>query len=100
MTSDEGEDLTIKFEAPRPKPGLFPEPYDPSNYSEPYAHYWVGKLKESVENYENKIAIQKKEVIFPTHSVVNFKTGEPETVEEIVVKNNDISDLSNLLSLF
>ena len=100
MTSDEGEDIKIKFEAPRPKPGLFPEPYDPEDYSEPYAKYWVGKLKESTENYEDKIAIQKKEVIFPTHTVTNFETGEPEIVDEIIVKNTDLSDISSLLSLF
>jgi hypothetical protein len=99
-TEDDEHEVTVKFECPKPKEGLFTEPYDPNSVEGDYAIYWVTKMKEAVENYEYKAAVQKKEIIFPGTSYMSPDTNTIEQVQEIKVKNSDISDISNLLSLF
>lgn len=101
MTDTENEDseVTIKFECPQPKEGLFEEPYDPETVEGDYAKYWVKKLKESTENYEYKAAIQKKEIVFPGTRYVN-QEGEVVEVEGTKISNTDIGDITNLLGLF
>ena len=67
MTSmeDDNIDVDVNIECPKPKQGLFPEPYNPANYGDnTYSKYWVTKLKTAQDNYENEYAIQRKEVIF------------------------------------
>lgn len=101
MTDTETEDseVTVKFECPKPKEGLFSEPYDPDKADGEYAKYWVGRLKTATENYEYKAAIQKKEVVFPGTSYVN-QNGELVEVKETKVGNSDIGDITNLLNMF
>ncbi len=97
---EDDTDITIRFECPRPKEGLFEEPYDPESVEGEYAKYWVGKFKIASENYEEKIAIQKKEIVFPGTSYYDVSKEEMVTTEETRVKNNDLGDIENLLSLF
>lgn len=100
-TSHEDDDveLTLKFECPKPKEGLFKEPYDPEQVEGGYAKYWVAKLKEAQENYEYKAAIQKKEIVFPGTGYVG-QDGNYVKVDEIRVKNDDLGDITNLLGYF
>lgn len=119
MTSLEDDDIEVSvfIECPRPKPGLFPEPYDPSDYDEnskPYSNYWVTKLQIAQKNYENEYAIQRKEVTFKgfgegeyqdqTGSTEFTEDGETKDYSEIygdyTFTNSDIGDITNLLSLF
>lgn len=101
MTDTENDDVevTLKFECPRPKEGLFKEPYNPDDVTGDYAKYWVGKLKTAQNNFENKAAIQKKEIVFPGSNYVN-QNGEFIQVEETKVSNTDLGDITNLLNLF
>lgn len=98
-TENENSEVTIKFECPQPKEGLFEEPYDPDTVEGDYAKYWVKKLKTSTENYEYKAAIQKKEIVFPGTRYVN-QEGEVVEVKESRISNTDIGDITNLLGLF
>ena len=102
MTDSEDDDVTVtvKIECPKPKEGLFTEPYDPDSYNGKYAKYWVEKFKTAAENYEYKAAIQKKEIVFPGTEYVNPNDGSLVTVKEMKVKNTDIGDITNLLNLF
>ena len=100
LMDDPDLEVTIKYECPRPKEGLFEEPYDPESVEGDYAKYWVEKFKIATENYEYKIAIQKKEVIFPRHEYLDWETGKFKEVDEIRVKNNDLGDIENLLNLY
>lgn len=101
MTDTENDDIdvTIKLECPRPKEGILKEPYNPDSETGKYAKYWAGKYKTAQENYEDKAAIQRKEITFQGSNYVN-QNGEIVEVEEQKVKNNDIGDITNLLSLF
>ena len=56
--------------------------------------------KTALENSEEKLAIQKKSVTFPGTNFINYSTGELYETKTIVVKNNDLGDVSNLLGLF
>lgn len=112
MTSidDDATTVTIKYDCPRPKEGLFGmyvdedgnyvPLIDPSEAKGDYAKYWVNKLQESTKNYEYKMAIQKKEIIFPETEYFDPNTGEQKTVDEIKVVNTDLGDITNLLNLF
>ena len=105
-----GSDFYLTY--PCPEPGLdvsvyppvpiFNPPYDPSDYdenAEPWAYYWVGKLKEAADNYEKYAAIQRKEVLFPGTSYVG-QSGDTVIVPDTTFINNDLGDISNLLRLF
>ena len=102
-------DFYLAFPCPEPDDKVFANPdpekpteYDPSKYDEntqPWPFYWVTKMKQAEENYENEIAIQRKEITFPGSSFVG-QDGEPVTLDEMTIKNNDLSDISNLLRLF
>lgn len=101
MTSMEDDDVEVKVnvECPKPKPGLFQEPYDPDSVDSSYAKYWVGKMKTAQENYDNEYAIQRKEVVF-TGSTYLDQTGEAVVLDDYTFINSDLGDISNLLSLF
>ncbi len=106
---ESGSDFYMAFPCPEPDDKVFANPdptkpteYDPTKYDEntqPWPFYWVTKMKEAEENYENEIAIQKKEITFPGSSYVG-QDGETVTLDEMTIKNNDLSDISNLLRLF
>lgn len=96
---DDDVEITVNFECPRPKEGLFSEPYDPESVEGEYAKYWVGKLKEAQENFEYKSAIQKKEIVFPGTGFVD-QEGNYVKVDEIRVNNDDLGDITNLLGMF
>lgn len=98
-TTNDDVEVTIKFECPKPKYGIFKEPYDPEQVSGEYSKFWVNKLKIASENYEYKSAIQKKEIVFPGTGYVD-QNGEYIKVEELRVNNSDIGDITNLLNIF
>ncbi len=102
QTNDEGDDIKIKFEAPMPKENLFDDESGDlrEDLTGEYPKYWIERIKKSRENYENKAAIQKKEVVFADNKTVNFETGEVQNNESYTVKNNDTGFIENLLSLF
>lgn len=101
MTSMEDDDtiVTINIECPKPKPGLFQEPYDPESVDSSYAKYWVAKMKTAQENYENEYAIQRKEVVFKG-TTYQDQEGQDVTLPDYTFNNTDIGDITNLLSLF
>ena len=105
QTNDEDVDITIKFEAPVPKPRLFDptgllKEIDPSSYQGEYPKYWIEKINESRKNYENKIAIQKKEIIFAENKTVNFDDGSIVDNPGYTVVNNDLGYIESLISIF
>lgn len=93
-------EVTVFYECPMPKEGLFEEPYDPESAASEYSKYWLGKFKTAAENYEEKYAIQKKVIVFPGTEYMEGNTGTYHKVEETVVKNNDLGDIENLLNLY
>ena len=99
-TSDDNIEVTVKIECPRPKDGLFNEPYDPNRVVGEYAKYWMNQYKTAAENSETRLAIQKKTVTFPGTTFVNFSTGELYTTDTVEIGNNDLGDISNLLGMF
>ena len=116
MTSMEDDDIEVKvnIECPKPKPTLFPEPYNPEDYTDEkkYSKYWVTKLKTAQENYENEYAIQRKEVIFNGCSYLktdqlpegasadNYPEGWEIKLPDYTFNNSDLGDITNLLSMF
>lgn len=99
-TTDETVEVTVRIECPKPKDGLFEEPYNPDSVTGEYAKYWVNQYKIAHENSEHRMVIQKKSVIFPGTTYVNYETGEKYDTETVIIKNNDIGDISNLLGMF
>jgi hypothetical protein len=101
MTSieDDNTEVTVMIECPKPKEGLFEEPYDPSKVKGEYAKYWVGKLKTTAENYAARCTIQPREVVFPGTEYVN-SLGEIVKVEKTSVSRDDLGDITNLLASF
>lgn len=92
----------IAFPCPEPKDGVFEEPYDPTKWdsaTEPYAFYWVTKMKEATDNYEKSDTIQRKEVTFPGTSYIG-QDGDEVVINDYQFVNNDLGDISNLLRLF
>lgn len=105
-TNDEGEDIFVKYECPNPTPGLFDstglkEELDPEEYEEgSYPRYWAEKINKAKKNYEEKAAIQKKEIIFAENKTVDYQNGSIVTNEKYSVKNSDLGFIENLLSIF
>ena len=103
MTDTEDDEVTrtVHFECPRPKYGLFEEPYDPELVEGDYAKYWVAKMKETAENYEKAYAIQRKEIILKGTEYFDPITEDIITVDdEVVETNTGFGDITNLLNLF
>ena len=98
-TEDDNVEMVVKFECPKPKEGLFQEPYDTSKCSGEYSKYWVGRLKTAVDNFELKSTVQRKEVIFPGTTYVDSK-GDVVELEDTKFSNNDLGDITNLLNIF
>ena len=98
-TEDDNVEIVVKFECPKPKEGLFKEPYNPKEQIGEYAKYWVTRLKTTVDNYELKSTVQRKEVIFPGTTYVDSK-GEVVELEDTKFSNNDLGDITNLLNIF
>lgn len=96
---NEDSEVTIKYECPRPKEGLYLEPYDLSKADGEYSKYWIGRLKAAVANYEASSAIQKKEIVFPGTSYIN-QNGNLVELTETKENNSDIGDITNLLGMF
>jgi hypothetical protein len=104
QTNDEDQDILIKYEAPSPKPGLFDpsglEELNPDDYNGEYPKYWIEKINEAKKNYEDKTAIQKKEIVFADNKTVNFDNGAIVNNSKYTVKNNDLGFIENLLAMF
>ena len=106
MTDTDNEDnyITVKYECPKPKEDLFIDPetkelYDDDDVEGEYSKYWLKKIKQAIENSKKSLAIQRKEVTFSGTQYID-QTGQPVELEDTVFKNNDLGDISNLLSLF
>lgn len=106
MTDSENDDveLTLKFDCPRPFDNMFikedtGEVIPISEAEGAYAEYWVPRLHTAFENYEKQIAIQRKEITFAGTTYMDQK-GNQVKVDDITVKNNDVSDITNLLNIF
>jgi hypothetical protein len=101
MTDSENDDVEIdvKYECPKPKIGVFPEPYDPETVEGEYAKYWVGRMKEASENYEKAYAIQRKEILLKGTEYMD-QEGNIATIEDSVESNTNLGDIMNLLNLF
>ena len=100
MIDNPDVEITVNFECPKPKAGLFEPPYDPEQVEGEYAKYWVSRLKTAEENYNKSIAIQKKEIIFPETEYLSWETGDSKKVEKTVIENNDLGPIDNLLNLY
>ena len=104
MTNDEGDDITIKYEAPAPKPRLFDSTgvaeLNPDDWAGEYPKYWVQQIIDARKNYEDSMAIQKKEIVFAENKTINFEDGSIVDNPKYTVKNNDLADIESLLSLF
>lgn len=98
-TEDDNVEIVVKFECPKPKEGLFQEPYNPETQTGDYSKYWVERLKTAMDNYELKSTVQRKEVIFPGTTYVNSK-GDVVELEDTKFTNNDLGDITNLLNIF
>jgi hypothetical protein len=96
---DDTVEVTVKVECPRPKNGLFTEPYDPSTGKNDWEKYWLSKFKTAYDNATKYYTIQPKEIVFPGTEYVNPQ-GEIVTVEERSEVNNNLGDITNLLTLF
>lgn len=101
MTDSENDEneITINFECPKPKEGLFTEPYNPDAVDGEYAKYWVEKMRIASENYEKEYAIQRKEVLLKGTTYLDYNM-DPVTIEDKVEKNTGFGDIMNLLNLF
>ena len=114
QTSIESDDIevTINFECPKPKEGLFDDLWesniDPENETVlsmgDYTAYWYKKVYTARTNYQNEMTIQKKEVTFEPVTMTDYSNENFGEVKEVVpgytIKNDDLGDISNLLSLF
>lgn len=113
MTDMENDDATVKvkIECPKPKEGLFMD-YQTGELVEDseinggdleddsiYSVYWFKKFKQAKENADKYLAIQRKEVTFTGTTYVS-QDGSSITTDDIVYKNSDLGDITNLLSLF
>jgi hypothetical protein len=97
---DDTKTVQMKLECPIPKEGLFTEPYgDPSLEKTTWATYWLTKYKTTATNAA-EMDIQKTEYTLPGSKRLNFTTGAQETTADVKIVNNDIGDITNLLSMF
>ena len=101
ITSLDNDDvtLTVNYNCPQPKEGLLTPDMEESELNSEWAKYWLAKIKTANENAENSLAIQRKEVTFPGTTYIN-QEGNVETINDYVFRNNDLGDITNLLSLF
>lgn len=90
-------EVTVNFECPKPKEGLLT---GLSADKGDYVKYWLGKFKTAEDNYEEKIAIQKKEIKFPKSEYLDWETGQYKEVEESTVLNDDLGTIENLLNTY
>ena len=115
QTNDEGNDIPMKFEAPQPKLTFFEtddikvlkDNYDNGDYDQKeYPKYWAEKIIEANDNYNERYAIQKKEIVFAETKGPNYaydkddpESGESTLVhEKFTVKNNDLGMIDSILS--
>lgn len=114
QTSIESDDIevTINFECPKPKEGLYDDLLRDGNIDPDsstitdmgdYTAYWYKKIYTARENYEKEMAIQKKEITFNDYNVTGYTNddfGETVNKSGYTIKNDDLGDITNLLSLF
>jgi hypothetical protein len=98
-SEDDTNEVKVIIECPKPKKGMYEEPYEIQNNSSEWEKFWLNKFKTAQKNYEEAYAIQKKEIIFPESQYVN-QEGEQVVVNKKIVENDDLGDISNLLSIF
>lgn len=99
-TTDDTIEVTVRVECPKPNEEIFERIAESDEVVGDYAKYWQNQYKIATENSEYRMAIQKKDITFPGTTFVDFNTGELYETETVVIKNNDIGDISNLLGMF
>lgn len=98
-SEDDTTEITRMIECPRPKEGLFEEPYDPANGKGDYAKVWLTRFKTAADNAKSSYTIQPKEIVFPGTKYINPQ-GDMVDVEEKRVCNDNLGDITNLLAIF
>lgn len=89
-------EVTVNFECPKPKPGLFSEPYDPTNARGEWEKFWLTKYKTASDN---PLSIQKRVIRFPEDEYYEWGKGEFKKIPESVVKNTDLGPIDTLLTI-
>lgn len=98
MTDIGDDDLTVKvfIECPKPRE----EDYDKlGEYSGEWAEYWAERYNTALKNAEDKMVIQKKEVVFPGSQYLD-QNGDWVEVKEKRETNYELGSIANLLSMF
>lgn len=65
----------------------------------PWVTYWAERYRTTLKNAEDKLAIQKKEIVFPGTSYID-QHGNTVEVEEKKETNYELGSIANLLSMF
>ena len=99
MSTTDDVTVEVRIEAPKPKPGLWKEPFEDIKESNEWVKFYKAKIITSKENYEEEYAIQKKNISMPGCEYIS-QTGETIKLENLKVSNNSLGDIENLLSLF
>ncbi len=92
--------ITVRVSCPRPKDGLFTQPYNPAEAKGEWATYWLGVFKKVEDRYEAQATIQPKEIVFAKTEYIDPATGNVKTVEETHEANGNLGDITNLLLMF
>lgn len=101
QTNLEDEEVTVRFECPKPKDGLLDQyGLDPNNAVSDWAKYWVGKYKEVSDRYADSCTIQPKSVVFQSADLVDYDDGHMYTVDELTVPRNNLGDIKSLITKF
>lgn len=99
MTDIGDDDITVPFlvECPKPRDVDYDRLLD--NPSGEWAEYWAGKYNTALKNAEDKLTIQKKEIVFPGSTYLD-QNGVAQTIDEIRETNYELGSIANLLSMF
>lgn len=98
-SEDDSAEVSVMIECPRPKEGLFQEPYEPDEARGEYEKFWLKKYKAAADNAKNSFTIQPKEIVLGGTEYVNPQ-GDVVRVEEKKIINDNLGDVTNLLAMF
>ena len=96
------QEVTVEFSRyPITPPAVLPDTLnDPDTVQGDYAKYWVSKFKIAAENYEERIAIQRKQITFPGTEYIEANSGQTREIEQVTIDNTDLGTIENLLNLY
>lgn len=93
------------IECPKPREDQFDrlnevQVEEGEDVSEVWAKYWKKRFDTTLKNAEEKMTIQRKEVIFGGSNYID-PNGEPKTIEEKHVQtDHELGSIANLLMMF